>query len=94
MSKTIYKPRGDRVLIRRVQVGETDSGIAVPDASIEGFYHVVEAIGPKVEELDVGDKVLLVGTQNVHYAFVPNSRDLIVTREDCCWIRFLEGKEE
>jgi len=93
MSKTIYKPRGDRVLIERVDVGETPSGIAVPEASVEGFYHIVRAVGPKVENLEEGDKVLLVGTLNVHYAFIPNSKKLLVTREDCCWLTFQDEEE-
>lgn len=37
--------------------------------------------GDKVEHLNIGDKVLVIGQDNVTYAFIPNSRDLFIVKE-------------
>jgi hypothetical protein len=92
MSKTIYKPRGDRVLLRQVLVGETESGIKVPDYSVHGKYYIVEAVGKEVKEVEIGDKVLMVGEENRQWAYIPQSKDLLITREDCIWLSY--GEEE
>jgi co-chaperonin GroES (HSP10) len=93
MAKTIYKPRGDRVLLRKVKIEESESGLAFPDYSIEGSYYLVEAIGKEVKEVELGDKVLLVGKENLQWAYIPNTKDLIITREDCIWLSYGEEDE-
>ncbi len=77
----ILRPRNDGVVIRRVKVGQTEKGVYLPDASIEGVRHIVVAKGPKVEDLEVGDNVLLMGTKGQDYGFIPNTPDLIFTKE-------------
>jgi hypothetical protein len=74
------KPRGEYVLIRRVVHGQTPSGIRVSEASFEGMDHVVEAFGSGVTDLHIGDKVLLIVTNREDYAFLPNSKDLLITK--------------
>lgn|ERR1700721_1912763 len=85
------QPRGDRVLVRVVDYGRNPSGIAMPDVSQEGKAYIVEAIGPKVEGLKVGDRVLVMGMKGVTYDFIPNSRDLFITAE--VNIPLIYGKE-
>ena len=76
-----FKPRNDFALIRVTQLGSV-GGIAVPDTAVQGKQFTVEAVGPKVEDLMVGDKVLMVGSQQTgDWSFLPNHRDLIIIRE-------------
>ncbi len=86
-----YLPRNTYVLVRRVKLGETPGGVLVPDASIEGVEHIVVAVGPKVEELAVGDKVLMIGQFNLHYSFLPNSKELIIIKEENVALVYWEG---
>ena len=74
-------PRNDYVLLRRVVHGQTPSGIAVGDTTLEGIDHVVVSYGDKVKNLKEGDKVLIVGQHGLDYAFLPNDRELFVTKE-------------
>lgn len=77
-----FQPRNDWVLIRIVRLDATDQGLAMPDSAIEGkTFHVVAA-GADVEDLEPGDRVLMIGQRNTTYFEVPNSRDLIVIRQE------------
>ena len=76
-----FTPRNEYVLIRRVLLGQTPGGVLTPDNSIEGVKHIVEAVGPKVEHLSEGDDVLIIGTKGQDYGFLPNSKDLFITKE-------------
>lgn len=91
--KVIYKPRNDFVLIRIIDKGETDSGIAVPDLAIEGKEFVVEAVGPKVEGLVEGDKVLMIGQPGVSFFPLPKRKDLLVLQQEFV-VLVLETSEE
>lgn len=73
--------RNDNVLIRIVQVGKTDSGVLLPEISVEGKLFCVEAVGPKVDDLKVGDKVIMVGEINVDYGYVPGMKDLLCIKQ-------------
>lgn len=77
-----YRPRNDMVLIRQVDHGKTKSGIAIPQISIQGKGFFVEAVGPDVENLKVGDKVLMTGTLGGTYFEVPFDKDLMVMRQE------------
>ena len=77
----IYRPRNDFVLVRIVELGETKSGIAVQQISIQGKQFVVVAIGPLVEDLKVGDKVMMIGKVGDQYYPLPNYKDLLVISE-------------
>ena len=79
MSNKIYQPRNNWVLIRQIQEGE----IALPDGSVAGYKHIVEAIGSKVEDLTVGDEVLALLLTGDAQNFVPVSQEkgLIATKE-------------
>jgi len=77
-----WKPRNDYVLIRVVDLGSTPGGIVVSDYSIEGKEFVIVAVGEQVKGLVSGDKVLMLGTQGVNYFPLPNSKDLIVMKQE------------
>ena len=83
MSEQIdFRPRNDYVLIRIVELGQNPAGIAIPQISAQGKEFHVVAVGPDVEDLDVGDKVLMLGSKNTTYFELPNSKDLIVMKEE------------
>ncbi len=90
----ILRPRNDGVVIRRVKIGQTDKGVHLPDASIEGVRHIVVTKGPKVEDLEIGDNVLLMGTKGQDYGFIPNTSDLIFTKEGNLALVYEQGEEE
>jgi len=77
----IFVPRNDIVLIRMVNVGMTKAGIVMPDSSAQGKEMVVEAIGPDVKDLDINDKVLVVGKLGQDYDFIPQSKDLFAIKQ-------------
>lgn len=81
MSKPFY-PRNDYCLIKIVELGATPSGIALPDYAIAGKKFVVEAMGEKVEDLDIGDSVLMKGQRGVEYYELPNRPDLLVIKQE------------
>lgn len=75
-----YRCRNDFVLIRVINKGKAH-GLAMPDKSAEGKERIVEAIGPKVEDLKVGDKVFVIGTNNQDVIALPGEVSLFLTRE-------------
>lgn len=79
--KSMIKPRNDMVLVRMVKRGESKGGIAMPDISAEGTDYIVEAIGPKVVGLDVGDKILPIGRRGVEWDMLPEETDLFILKE-------------
>jgi hypothetical protein len=80
MPHRVYQPRNDQVIIREHKRSILD-GLAMPDESIEGKVFIVEAIGPKVEGLKVGDKVWMSGLLNATYANLPCESDLLIMEQ-------------
>lgn len=78
-----WQPRNDYVLVRVSIREETEGGVALPQVSIQGKKFTVEAIGPKVEGLSVGDEVMMVGHHGANYYELPNSKDMIVIKQEC-----------
>ena len=76
-----YRPRNDYCLIKVTSLGLTPSGLAMPDVSVQGKEYFVVAKGPMVEDLAVGDKVLMVGSPNEDYAYLPNSKELLIIKQ-------------
>lgn len=83
MSNKTYTPRGSWVLIRQVRIDLTPGGIAVGDGSAEAYKHVIEAVGSKVEDLQVGDEVLalLMTGEAQNFVQIPGERQLVATKE-------------
>eukprot|EP01006_Ploeotia_vitrea_P059887 TRINITY_DN74949_c0_g1_i1.p1 TRINITY_DN74949_c0_g1~~TRINITY_DN74949_c0_g1_i1.p1 ORF type:complete len:103 (-),score=15.04 TRINITY_DN74949_c0_g1_i1:261-569(-) len=56
-----YKPLGSRVLVRRnAQKTQTAAGILIPEAATKKINEgMVAAVGPDVEQVKVGDQILL-----------------------------------
>jgi hypothetical protein len=91
-SKFTYRPRNNMVVCQRVPRGETASGISVPTESAEGHRWYVVAIGPQVEDLEIGDEVLVGGVPGTHYGQIPTEKHLWMVNEVNCLA--VVGKDE
>lgn len=79
MSKS-YEPRNDLVLISKKKRG-TIRGLHMPEASAEGIDFFVEAFGPLVTDLKVGDQVMLMGKSVEPFYPVPGETHLIICEQ-------------
>ena len=79
-----FKCRNDIVLFRMIT--EDVRGIAMPDKSMTAKVCIVEAIGPKVEDLQVGDRVFVAGKLGETCGAIPNSIDLYVTPQQYVYL--------
>ena len=59
MSQVLFVPRGKYVLLR-ILSEKSIRGIAMPGNTTVGTRFIVEAIGDKVTDLDVGDEVMML----------------------------------
>ncbi len=75
-----YKPRNDFVIFRTVKVDKV-RGIAMPDFTEEGEEYRIVACGPKVENLQVDDKVHIIGKFRENWMLLPGSCKYGITRE-------------
>jgi hypothetical protein len=91
MAMTI-RCRNDYVLLRAKTVDKRGT-LYVPPNSREGTEYVVEEVGPKVEGLKAGDKVLMNGIVGQHWLSLPNDSSLFICREDTISLVF-EGEWE
>lgn len=97
---TVFKPRGGLVILRKVVHGRTKSGLVVSPNSAEGIDYIVVEKGPKVEDLQVGDKVLFVsmgdGTSKkaVNWDYIPGFADLIMINEQHVVLKMEEKEGE
>lgn len=89
----MISPRNDFVLIR-ISERERLGGVHVPGISQEAKLYHVEGLGPKVEGLRVGDRVLMTGTQGVDWSYVPGHPSLLVIREGNVVLVFGPESEE
>jgi co-chaperonin GroES (HSP10) len=90
------QPRGDFVVVKIVPKGETASGIKVSESSLEGQDHIVVAKGPKVEDLEIGDVVMMTGRKDLDWSLIPKQRNLMIIRESNIVLKFPkeEGQKE
>ena len=88
-----YLPRNDFVLFRIVNK-RVVRGLLMPDASAQGQERVVVAVGPKVENLNVGDKVLVIGVVGQDTVPLPSDPSLYLTRESNIALVETDDKEE
>lgn len=86
MEKVTYAPRNEMVLIRILDVGMI-RGVALPQISVQGKRYLVEAVGHKVENLDVGDEVLMIGKEGAEYYPLSNHSDLLVIHQIHCVLK-------
>lgn len=80
-AKETWKPRNDWLLVEIIDVDETDSGIALPQISIEGKRFRVVSVGPKVEDLKPDDWVLMIGQRGSQFYPLPGSSKLLVIQQ-------------
>lgn len=89
---TKYLPRSGFVLIRVKFIDTNEQGVAVPQTSAEAKQYHVEAVGPGVKDVEVGDRVLMIGRPNEDYWQLPNSKDLILIKESCVAVVVKDGE--
>lgn len=77
MSKVKYQAREGYAIIRRNKFDKV-RGIAMPDISNDGKQFIIESVGPKVEGLEEGDEVMILGVKGQEYADLPGEPDLLV----------------
>ncbi len=78
---TPIKPLGDRVVATREKAAErTASGLYIPESAQEKTaIFTVEATGPKVKDVKVGDKILYNGYTS---EFKYNNTDYLIIKEE------------
>lgn len=75
-----YLPRNEFILFRFVDKGHLRT-LAMPGIASQGKERVVVAVGPNVEGLKVGDKVLVIGEIGVDVIPLPNDNKLFLTKQ-------------
>lgn len=60
---------------------EADDVIAVIVEASDKVWELARAMGPLVKGLEEGAKVLMLGMVGMDIAYLPNSRDLMLTKE-------------
>jgi len=88
----MYVPRNDFVVVRLIDLGKSAAGVIIPSISREGKEMRVVAIGDKVENLKIGDSVLI--SQSVDTFPLPNEKDLFAVKQDCIAVVISENVEE
>lgn len=75
-------PRNDFVVYRTVLKTSFGTGnLTVPQNSPQAKHHYVEAIGPDVVNLSIGDKILVIGSPG-SLAPLPHDPYLFITRQE------------
>ena len=77
-----WHPRNDFVLIRIDKVVKAEDELAFSDHAIQGKEFVVEAMGPLVEGLEIGDKVMMLGNLGATFFELPNDRNRIAIKQE------------
>jgi len=77
---TQYIPRGDIVLFRVVDRGKVGR-VHIPQISKQGKERIVEAVGPDVVGLSVGERVMVIGTVGQDVVELPNEQGLFITKQ-------------
>lgn len=75
----VKRVRNDMVLIQVVDTGRLGA-VLTPQKSAEGKEYHVELIGRKVEDLEVGEKVILIGNSQ-SLIMVPGDNTRFITAE-------------
>ncbi len=92
--KVDFQCRNDRVLVKISSSEKTENGIYIPEVSIQGKKFFVVSKGPKVEDLEVGDEVLVSGEKNADYFPLPFESSLIMTKQENVAIIVKRKREE
>ncbi len=87
-----HRMRNDWVLVRMQYVGNV-KGIEMPQSAVEGKVFFVEAIGPDVKDLEIGEKIIMRGTRGVDYFPLPNATNLFAIQEEYVVLVFEEETE-
>ena len=95
----VYAPRKKFVLLQLVYVPHTKTGVHLPQRSAEGTKWIVVAKGPDVEDLEVGDEVVVMGIvqtpeQEGSIVPVPRMKGVFLTDEGNVLLRVRENDAE
>lgn len=93
MTSLTYKPRCDYVLIRLARADKSDGGVVLPEATTEGHRWFVEDVGPDVEDLDVGERVDVMGQIGQDIAPLRGEKDLFLTKQTNVCLIIRESSE-
>lgn len=85
-----YTMRNDMVLIRKQPKGKV-RGLHMPAASAEGVDFFVEAFGPEVKNLEIGDQIMLMGSGEEKFYPVPGDTTLLVAQQKLVAYVITEG---
>ena len=77
-----YRCRKDFVLFRFVDKGKSSGGVHIPEIAEQGKQRVIVAIGKDVDDLFIGDEVLVIGAIGENVIPLPDEKDLFMTREN------------
>jgi hypothetical protein len=75
------RPRNDMVVLRLRDLGISEGGVAIPEASREGKEWRVVAVGSKVEGLKPNDRVEPMGEIGQDIARIPGYKGFYILKE-------------
>lgn len=88
-----FVPRGPFCVIRVSHIDKNAAGLALSQSSAEAKQYHVESIGPAVKEMQVGDRVMMVGKRNENYWDIPGQPGLILVKEETVSLVVKEAPE-
>lgn len=90
-----FRPRNDIVILRTIPRGESVGGVQLPTTSKEGMRHIVVAMGPKVEGLEIGNEVVPGGpTTKAEFYPIPGCLDLCAINQEYCMLVVVPEKPD
>ena len=81
VTKPNFQLRGDLVLVRKQKRGIV-RGLAMPERSAEGMDFFVEGFGPDVQDLKLGDQIMLMGKGTEQFYPCPGYPNHLVAKQE------------
>jgi hypothetical protein len=90
-----FTPRGPYCVIRVSHIDKNAAGIALSQTSADAKQYHVESIGPDVENLKIGDRVLMVAEPGEKPCWdIPGQYGLMLVRESAISLVVTETIDE
>ena len=87
-----YEARDNFAVIRRKRVKRLVRGFEMPESSPESTDFIVESVGKKVEHLNKGDEVMIIGKKGEEYVDIPGETDYLII--DARFIPYIIHRDE